>query len=55
MLVIDRKSDAEGVWLIVDGKRCLVRVKSKGGRVKVCIDAPKEVLIVREELERGAA
>ncbi len=55
MLVIDRKSDGDGVWLVIDGKRCLVRVKSKGGRVKVCIDAPPEIKIVREELERGAA
>ena len=54
MLVLGRK-DKEGVVFYVDGRRFVVRVERDGSRTAVSIDAPLDVKIVREELERGAA
>ena len=47
MLVITRK-DGESV-LIGENIKITV-VKSKGGQVKIGIEAPKEVVVTREEL-----
>ena len=49
-LVLSRKR-GEAI-LLDDGRIRLVVVDTMPGRVKVAIDAPPEVRIVREELER---
>lgn len=48
MLVLTRKS-GEGVWI---GKDIYVMVQVRGGQVRVLIDAPKEVHILRDELKK---
>ncbi len=45
-LVVTRK-DGEGVWI----GDTLVKVNVKGGKVKLAINAPEDVAVVREELE----
>lgn len=48
MLVITRRSN-EGVWI---GKDIFVMVQVRGGQVRMLIEAPKDVHILRDELKK---
>ncbi|MEO8498826.1 MAG: carbon storage regulator, partial [Planctomycetota bacterium] len=47
MLVLSRR---QGEEIIIDGRITVVITQLKGGRVRVAIDAPPEVSILRGEL-----
>ncbi|WP_347242754.1 carbon storage regulator [Thermogutta sp.] len=53
MLILNRKSDERIVFLLSDGRQITILVTSvRGKNVKVGIEAPKDVLILREELQK---
>lgn len=53
MLILNRKSDERIVFLLNDGRQITILVTSvRGKNVKVGIEAPKDVLILREELQK---
>lgn len=51
MLVLSRKSDESLTLFLPDGGRMLIRIKDICNQgAKICIDAPKNVRVVRTEL-----
>ena len=51
MLVLSRKSDESLTLFLPSGEKILIRVKDISGQtLSVCIDAPKDVRIVRTEM-----
>ena len=48
MLVLSRR---QGEKIVIDGRITVVVSQLKGGRVRVAIDAPPEVSILRGELQ----
>ena len=50
MLILSRKPNET---IVIDGRITVTVVAVHGNRVRLGIDAPKEVAIVREELVRG--
>lgn len=53
MLILNRKSDERIVFLLNDGRQITILVTSvRGKNVKVGIEAPKDVLILRDELQK---
>jgi carbon storage regulator CsrA len=48
MLVLSRKADES---ILIDGRIKIRILKIKGNQVRIGIDAPKEVAIIRSELE----
>lgn len=50
MLSFKRRS-GEGVVLTIGGQRAAVYVYRKDGALKIAVDAPESVLVVRTELE----
>lgn len=52
MLVLSRKKDESIVLLVAGGIKITV-LRADGGRVKLGIDAPKDVQILRSELHES--
>lgn len=53
MLILNRKSDERIVFLLNDGRQITILVTSvQGKNVKVGIEAPRDVVILREELQK---
>lgn len=52
MLVLSRKKDESIVLLVAGGIKITV-LRADGGRVKLGIDAPKDVQILRSELNES--
>jgi|GEM_PF-2718500 len=51
MLVLSRKSDESLTLFLPSGDKILIRVKDISGQsLSVCVDAPKDVRIVRTEM-----
>lgn len=51
MLILSRKSDESLTFFMPDGQKMLLKVKEVTGQsMKIAIDAPKNVRIVRTEL-----
>jgi carbon storage regulator CsrA len=51
MLVLSRKSDESLTLFLPSGEKILIRVKDISGQtLSVCVDAPKDVRIVRTEM-----
>lgn len=51
MLTLNRK-EGESIILTINDQRVIIKLsKAKNGLAKISIDAPEEILILREELE----
>lgn len=49
-LIITRKEGERLLFILPDGSRIVVRTRTVGDRVKLAIDAPECVVVLREEL-----